>query len=1027
MRPRPDNCQAAVTREIALRRVPIRMKLAGALAVPLAALVVVTLLEVVQSAADACRVREQTDLAEAAVGPLSLLSVIEDERNASAVYVMNLGDLVQLPIEDQQAARQVTDEAAAAFRAEVSDRGDAISTAYAPALAQLDALGDLRAQIDAVPPEQRSIVNIDGVISIFDGYSAIMDTFFAANKRVALAIDDPDLRRGAELTDLSARQTDTLARLVRDLLLAFAGGEHPDGLNSPAEIASVSRLLSQLRENEQQIINKATGDYRPLAEDLFASQEVQNFPPLVDDAIATGNVQLGEILTNAAGEDPETFGYTVFRNEATAELSRTADALGAAATARQRWFAVMALVAVFVAGIVTWLVSRSITRPLRSLTQQAKEMAERRLPDAVIDILETPLGDDVAVPRVEPVQVHTRDEVADVADALNIVQDTALDLAVEQAVLRRNIADSFVNLGRRNQNLLGRQLDFITELETNETDPDTLANLFRLDHLATRMRRNAESLLVLAGIEPPRKWAAPVRLTDVIRAALGEVEDYQRVTVRGVEPTTILGSAAADLAHLLAELIENALVFSPPDQTVDIRGRNRPDGYTLAIIDSGLGMPPADVTSANRRLAGAESFTIAPSKYLGHYVAGNLAARHNITVHLDNSPGNGITATIDLPPTLLTTDEAPAGHEDSGFRGIGMGAGTGPALHALPDGALVPGGWDDDSQPESFAPMAAPDPIPPPMPVGRTPSGLVKRAPGNGNGNGHGNGPQTTVGAGDPSGDLLDRLSRHSANLSPEGRGRSRSGLWGPLEPIGPATGRPPIDVGPAVPGPPPAVPSEPSPAPAAWAAPPAPTRPFAAPGRPEPRTAESTHEPAGPPGRVPGPFEPWPPTPLPAVGERPSTWPPPGDWPPEVRTPREAAPGELPATWPPPGDWPPEVRTPREAAPAAAPAPAPAQPTAAPAIPVTPPAAGEAVTAGGLTRRVRGAQMPTTEPLRMRRPADDDAPSAAPAPPTAARRVPPERTPEQRRAADDVYNFLTSFSAGVQRGLDESGRSQDA
>ena len=221
-------------------------------------------------------------------------------------------------------------------------------------------------------------------------------------------------------------------------------------------------------------------------------------------------------------------------------------------------------------------------------------MAERRLPDAVIDILETPLGDDVAIPTVDPVAVHTRDEVADVSDALNTVQDTALDLAVEQAVLRRNIADSFVNLGRRNQNLLGRQLDFITELETNETDPDTLANLFRLDHLATRMRRNAESLLVLAGIEPPRKWAAPVRLTDVIRAALGEVEDYQRVTVRGVEPATIIGSAAADLAHLLAELIENALVFSPPDQTVDIRGRNRarpPHGYTLAIIDSGLGMP----------------------------------------------------------------------------------------------------------------------------------------------------------------------------------------------------------------------------------------------------------------------------------------------------------------------------------------------------------------------------------------------------------------------------------------------------
>src|SRR5262249_31268222 len=257
----------------------------------------------------------------------------------------------------------------------------------------------------------------------------------------------------------------------------------------------------------------------------------------------------------------------------------------------------------------------SITRPLRSLTQQAKDMAEQHLPEAVLDILDTPLGDDVTVPTVAPVHVHTRDEVADVADALNIVQDTALDLAVEQAVLRRNIADSFVNLGRRNQNLLGRQLDFITELETHETDPDTLANLFRLDHLATRMRRNAEPLLALPAIDPPRKGAAPVRLPDVIRAALGEVEDSQRVTVRGIEPATILGSAAADLAHLLAELVENALVFSPPDQTVDIRGRHQQDTYTLAIIDTDLGMPTTDITAANPRRASTQSFTIAPSTY----------------------------------------------------------------------------------------------------------------------------------------------------------------------------------------------------------------------------------------------------------------------------------------------------------------------------------------------------------------------------------------------------------------------------
>jgi len=341
-------------------------------------------------------------------------------------------------------------------------------------------------------------------------------------------------------------------------------------------------------------------------------------------------------------------------------------------------------------------------------------------------------------------------------------------------VLRRNIADSFVNLGRRNQNLLGRQLDFITELETNETDADTLANLFRLDHLATRMRRNAESLLVLAGIDPPRQWAAPVRLTDVIRAALGEVEDYQRVTVRGVEPATILGSAAADLAHLLAELIENALVFSPPDQTVDIRGRNRPDGYTLAIIDSGLGMPPADVAAANRRLAGAESFTIAPSKYLGHYVAGNLAARHDIQVHLDNSPGNGITATIEIPHTLLTAEQPVADpiSPPYGTPAVGMAP---PSLHAAPPPpAPAAAGPVDRPAPTAAAAAAAASspwsgldlqpPGPPTMPLEpvargpelpaqptRTASGLVKRA----RRSGEPEAPAAVM----PEGDLLASLS----------------------------------------------------------------------------------------------------------------------------------------------------------------------------------------------------------------------------------------------------------------------------
>ena len=405
----------------------------------------------------------------------------------------------------------------------------------------------------------------------FGGYTELIDLLFQANGQVALAIDDPTLRRGVELTDLASHQIENVARLIRVLLLAGVAG----GLTEPGRRARPPGSSARSRP-ARPVRQLGIGRYQPAAAKVDEDFSGSGFIELAGWPSRPARCR-SPTRSRRCPASPTRAG-TGSARRSTSELETAADELNEEAATTPAAVLRPGGLALVVAVLVTWLVSRSITRPLRSLTRQAKEMAERPLPDAVTDILETPLGDDVTVPTVDPVRVNTRDEVSDVADALNTVQDSALDLAVEQAVLRRNIADSFVNLGRRNQNLLGRQLDFITELETNETDADTLANLFRLDHLATRMRRNAESLLVLAGIEPPRQWAAPVRLTDVIRAALGEVEDYQRVTVRGVEPATIIGSAAADLAHLLAELIENALVFSPPDQTVDIRGRNRPGG-----------------------------------------------------------------------------------------------------------------------------------------------------------------------------------------------------------------------------------------------------------------------------------------------------------------------------------------------------------------------------------------------------------------------------------------------------------------
>jgi signal transduction histidine kinase len=302
----------------------------------------------------------------------------------------------------------------------------------------------------------------------------------------------------------------------------------------------------------------------------------------------------------------------------------------------------------------TWAVSRSLTVPLRRLTRHARRLADRELPDAVHAILETPLGDDVTVPTIERLDVPPGDEVAEVASALTTAHDSALGLAVEQTVLRRNIADSFVSLGRRNQNLLTRQIDLITHLEATETDSEVLSSLFHLDHLATRMRRNSESLLVLAGVEPPRYRTEPVSIVDVVRAAMGEVEDYQRAVPRGLEPVHVAGAVATDLAHILAELLENALAFSPPGTQVDVHGTAAPGGgYALAVVDRGFGMPVDEMALANQRLRGEERFTVAPSRYLGHYVAGNLASRHGIELRLEPSPERGVTAVVQLPAALV--------------------------------------------------------------------------------------------------------------------------------------------------------------------------------------------------------------------------------------------------------------------------------------------------------------------------------------------------------------------------------------
>jgi hypothetical protein len=321
----------------------------------------------------------------------------------------------------------------------------------------------------------------------------------------------------------------------------------------------------------------------------------------------------------------------------------------------------LAVLALLGTAALAWAATRSVLRPLRLLTQEADRLAGRDLPAAVARARETHTGGDVAalastLPR--SALTGRTDEMADVAGALDRVASTALQLAVEQAVLERNSTESLASLGRRSQELVGRQLDFLSTLERSQNDPEVLADLFELDHLATRMRRNAESLLVLAGEPSPRRWPHPVPVGDVLRSALGEVDDFRRVVLRHSDDALLDGSAVAEVSHLLAEFIDNALAASSPATDVQVYAQRHGPDYLLSVVDLGTGLPAQELAAANRRLAGQETFLAGRSKRLGHYVVGRLAAKLGAHAWLSATPIGGTTASVLLPGGLLS------GHAD---------------------------------------------------------------------------------------------------------------------------------------------------------------------------------------------------------------------------------------------------------------------------------------------------------------------------------------------------------------------------
>ena len=323
------------------------------------------------------------------------------------------------------------------------------------------------------------------------------------------------------------------------------------------------------------------------------------------------------------------------------------------------------LLAVLVSVFMLIWFGRRITGDLGKLYTSVRGMAEERLP-RVVDRLRR--GEDVDVRAESPTPASSRiAEISQIAGSFGIVQEAAVAAAVEQARLRKGVNQIFLNISMRNQSLLHRQLGMLDSMERQTSDPGSLAELFRLDHLTTRMRRHAEGLIILSGSTPGRGWREPVPVVDVLRAAVAEVEDYVRVDVLSESRDLVAGNAVNDVIHLIAELVENATVFSPPNTRIEVRADRAGTGLVAEVEDRGLGLSKEELADINRRLANPPEFDLANSEQLGLFVVSRLAARHAIKVSLRQSVYGGTTAILVLPFGVIVREEEigqPAGPGD---------------------------------------------------------------------------------------------------------------------------------------------------------------------------------------------------------------------------------------------------------------------------------------------------------------------------------------------------------------------------
>jgi HAMP domain-containing protein len=636
-----------------IRNMQIRSKLIAVLVIPLVALTALAAVGIganVARGVQADRVHDQTAFALNVSG---LVHELQRERDLSAGWVGGGRDAGYGGVVAQRVA---VNQALQTFRNDVDnlgtkDESSAFRRRIDTAVRQFDQLDSDRQRIERDPAWT--------VERTLDLYSGLIANLFAAESELGGQTNDRNLIRNLA-TFVALGRFKEAASKERGLVYAAASA----GQFAPGEFQRFATSLGAQDTWRAQFGTTASPEQSSRLEaiqsnpDVLRTNELRNF---LRNALLTGDATSRVDVDPAEWYERSTARIDLLRGVENTIAADVSAASKAAQTAASRqallYIVILTLVLWLTIGLSLWM-ARSMVRPLRNLTRSANEVAEQQLPGVVERLQHSKDPRDLDVVP-EPVPVRANDEIGQVSAAFNSVHRVAIRVATEQAALRKSIGDMFLNLARRSQSLIDRQLELIDDLERNEADPDALENLFKLDHLATRMRRNAEDLIVLSGAEPARRWSQPVPLVEVVRAALAEVEDYNRVELLPIDEIGVAGQAVSDVVHLLAELIENATSFSPPGTKVQVAGQQVSNGYVLEIEDRGLGMSDEELVEANERLANPPMVDFALSRMLGLYVVARLAQRYNVKVQLRHSWYGGITALVLLPPTLAVRAPMP--------------------------------------------------------------------------------------------------------------------------------------------------------------------------------------------------------------------------------------------------------------------------------------------------------------------------------------------------------------------------------